>query len=60
LQKVELKRCRLRCYAGQQEVGKRCLVGEMQAQEVKRETCHLAAYLEVALVNLSAEIIAVN
>jgi hypothetical protein len=32
----------------------------MQAQEVKREACHLAAYLEVALANLSAKIIAVN
>jgi len=27
----------------------------MQAQEVKREACHLAAYLEVALANLSAQ-----
>jgi hypothetical protein len=32
----------------------------MQAQEVKREACYLAAYLEVSLVNLSAEIIALN
>jgi hypothetical protein len=32
----------------------------MQAQEVKREACHLAAYLEVALANLSAKILTVN
>jgi hypothetical protein len=32
----------------------------MQAQEAKREACHLAAYLEVTLVNLFAKIIAVN